>query len=73
MSRLAAFTSPAALLLVVTATVIAWNAAGHRLIAMLAYERMTEAARAEAVRILKKHPRFEKDFQGEISRPSQCP
>ncbi len=55
-----------ALLLAVTTTVAAWNAAGHRLIAMLAYDQMDEVARAEVVRILKKHPRFEEDFQGEM-------
>ncbi len=54
------------LLLAVTTTVTAWNAAGHRLIAMLAYDQMPEEARVEVVRILKKHPRFEEDFQGEM-------
>ena len=53
-------------LLVVTTTVTAWNAAGHRLIAMLAYDQMTEDARVEVVRLLRKHPRFEEDFQGEM-------
>ncbi len=53
-----------ALLLAVTTTVTAWNAAGHRLIAMLAYDQMDEVARVEVVRNVRLRARAVRPWDG---------
>ncbi|MFH1300552.1 MAG: S1/P1 nuclease [Planctomycetota bacterium] len=41
----------------------AWNFAGHRIIASIAYDQLEPAVQAAMVELLKQHPRFEQDFQ----------
>ncbi|WP_432800327.1 S1/P1 nuclease [Poriferisphaera sp. WC338] len=41
----------------------AWNSTGHRLSALVAYDRMDVAARTKVVEMLKHHPRFTEDFE----------
>ncbi len=53
-------------LLATPAVSFAWNAAGHMLVALVAYEKMTEPRRQALVAILKKHPRFEEDFKNRM-------
>ncbi len=38
----------------------AWNSAGHRLIALIAWDHLEPRARSEAARLLHKHPDFER-------------
>lgn len=40
----------------------AWNAIGHRLIAAIAYDRLTPKARARVDALIRQHPDFEKIF-----------
>ena len=44
-------------------TSFGWSASGHHLIAMLAFRKLEPDRRAELIRILKNHPRFEGDFK----------
>jgi len=55
--RLAVALLSAALLLPLPA--IAWNAAGHRLSALIAWQQLDDATRAEITRLLRKHPDYE--------------
>jgi hypothetical protein len=50
------------LLLISPSSALAWNAAGHMLVALIAYEKMTPPQREALVAILKKHLRFKEDF-----------
>ena len=59
--RIATFIGLATLALL-SAPARAWNAAGHRLVALLAYERLDPAVRTEYVSLLRQHPRFAEDF-----------
>jgi len=43
-------------------TVQAWNDAGHRLTAMIAYEQLSPAVRTAVAQRLREHPRFRADF-----------
>ena len=45
---------------------LAWNPAGHMAIASIAYDRLSDARRAELVQILRKHSRFKEDFAAAI-------
>jgi len=38
----------------------AWNSAGHRLIALIAWDHLSPEARSEAARLLRSHPDFER-------------
>lgn len=49
-------------LLAAPAVSFAWNAAGHMLIALIAYENMAPQQRTAMVALLNKHPRFQEDF-----------
>jgi hypothetical protein len=55
-----------------TSRVVAWNSAGHVIIALIAYEHMDDATRTKAVELLRSHPRFHDHFESfmprEISR-----
>lgn len=44
----------------------AWIDAGHKIVAMMAWEELTPTARAGVVATLKAHPRFEKDLVREL-------
>jgi hypothetical protein len=46
----------------VSARAQAWNASGHELVAMIAYDELPEARRAELTKLLRQHPRFAEDF-----------
>ncbi len=39
-----------------------WNASGHMLVALIAYEQLDNATRDKIVETIKKHPRFNDDF-----------
>lgn len=41
----------------------AWNSSGHMLIALMAFERMDDAARTKALDLLRAHPRFAEHFE----------
>jgi hypothetical protein len=41
----------------------AWHQRGHMLTALVAYDRLPEARRAELVAILREHPRYKEDFE----------
>jgi hypothetical protein len=51
---------------VMVSPALAWNAAGHRIIASIAFRQLTESEQAEVVAMLKKHPRFVADFADEM-------
>jgi hypothetical protein len=46
----------------------AWNDAGHMLAAMIAWDELSEPARAELARTLRAHPRFDADFAARMPR-----
>jgi hypothetical protein len=41
----------------------AWNSPGHMIVALVAYEQMSDATRAKANELLRAHPRFEPHFE----------
>lgn len=47
-------------------SVFAWNSTGHRVIAYITYDQLEPSVRQAMVDLLKKHPRFEKDFQNKM-------
>lgn len=51
------------LLLLLSAPAQAWNALGHKVIADIAWQELTPERRQEIVAIIRRHPRFDKDFQ----------
>ncbi len=51
---IAAFTAT----LYLAASALAWNATGHRVVAAIAYDRLTPQARAQVDALLQKHPDF---------------
>ncbi|WP_339729499.1 S1/P1 nuclease [uncultured Gimesia sp.] len=44
----------------------AWNFAGHRIIASIAYDQLKPSTQLAMVELLKQHPRFEADFQSRM-------
>ncbi len=44
---------------------VAWNATGHRIVAAIAYDRLTPKARARVDDLLKRHPDYPKLFAGD--------
>ena len=55
----------AAMLLSLAPPALAWNATGHRLIAAIAYDRLTPKARARVDALIRRHPDYEKMFPHE--------
>src|SRR5262245_32186477 len=45
-----------------------WNEFGHRLIGSIAYRQLNAEQRAVLLEILRKHPRFEADFQSKMPK-----
>jgi hypothetical protein len=54
------------LLLLPAARALAWHDAGHKEIALIAWEDLSPAAQAKAIEILKQHPRFQQDLQRDM-------
>lgn len=48
------------LLLVASPPAMAWNAAGHRIIALVAWERLDERTKSAVTAVLRQHPDFER-------------
>jgi S1/P1 Nuclease len=48
--------------LVITAETQAWGPAGHKIVASIAFRRLSPDQQKKIVALLKKHPRFEDDF-----------
>jgi hypothetical protein len=46
----------------------AWNASGHMIVALIAYEQMADATRTKANGLLRAHPRFEAHFERKMPR-----
>ena len=46
--------------------VAAWNAAGHKIIASIAFRQLTADEQSKIVAILKRHPRFTEDFADQM-------
>jgi S1/P1 nuclease len=46
----------------------AWNSTGHELVAQVAYDQLTPAAKAEIIAILKQHPRLNEDLLNDNPR-----
>ncbi len=44
-----------------------WNSTGHRMVALIAWEQLDAQTQAKVVKILKKHERFDKDFEDHMS------
>ena len=40
-----------------------WNSTGHRIVALIAWEQLDTQTRAKIVKILKRHERFDEDFE----------
>jgi hypothetical protein len=51
---------------VMVSPALAWNAAGHRIIASIAFRQLSEEEQGQIVALLKKHPRFAADFAEEM-------
>jgi hypothetical protein len=45
---------------------LGWGPGGHRVVANIAYDQLDPVTQAEIVRILRKHPDFEKRFAGQM-------
>lgn len=50
------------LVLSFTPKALSWNESGHRLMAVMAYDLLSDAARQQVLAQLKTHPRYEQDF-----------
>lgn len=46
----------------------AWSEAGHRIIASIAFRKLTDAQRLKFVALIEAHPRFAEDFERELTR-----
>lgn len=55
------------------APALAWNRAGHEIIAMLAYDQLAPEAKAKVDAILKHHPRVREDLLGDDAPPTARP
>lgn len=53
---------PLLILAVLACDLFAFSAGGHRIIASIAWQRMPPESRAEAVRLIRQHPRLKPDF-----------
>jgi hypothetical protein len=49
--------------LLIANTALAWNSAGHMIIALVAYDEMSDAAKTKAIELLRAHPRFDAHFE----------
>jgi len=56
------FLIPPLLLLALCGPALGWSDAGHKIVASIAFSRLTEDQRAKVIAILREHPRFEQDF-----------
>src|SRR5947208_240955 len=45
---------------------LAWNAYGHKVIASIAFRRLSPAEQDQVIAILKQHPRYAEDFAGQM-------
>lgn len=53
-----------AILILFTVTqAFAWSECGHHMIAVMAYQQLGDANKAEVIRLIKAHPRFDQDFK----------
>lgn len=68
MKRHALLTVFVLFLLLTARPVHAWNYAGHRIVAAIAWDQLTPERRSELVELLKHHPRFEQDFQSRMPK-----
>jgi hypothetical protein len=59
MRYLGLLTASTSLLLSLASPALAWNATGHRLIAAIAYDRLTTKARARVDALIRQHPDYE--------------
>jgi len=55
-----------AVLFALSSQAFAWSDAGHKIVASIAFARLSPAEREKVVAILKEHPRFKQDFLDEI-------
>jgi hypothetical protein len=51
------------LLLVIVSPAAAWNSLGHKVVAEIAWQQLDPATRQAIVDTLRRHPRFDTDFQ----------
>lgn len=51
------------LTLLLPATAWGWTADGHKIVALIVWDELTPAAKTEAIKLLKQHPRYEADLQ----------
>ena len=61
-----------AVLILVTSlapSAFAWNALGHKVVAAIAWQRITPEKRAEIVALLRRHPRFDEAFAKRLYEP----
>ncbi len=59
------------LVLLPTAPASAWYDAGHKVIASIAFRRLSEVERARVVELLRAHPRFTEDFERKLPEDAQ--
>src|SRR5271156_1332522 len=62
MRHLAFLSAFTATLLTIAPPASAWNATGHRLVAAIAYDRLTPKTRARVDALIRQHPDYEKLF-----------
>jgi hypothetical protein len=67
MRQLAFLSAFTATLLTIAPPASAWNATGHRLIAAIAYDRLTPQARARVDALIRLHPDYEKMFLKDVT------
>ncbi len=52
----------AVLVLFITSQALAWNVAGHKIVASIAYRQLSPEERAKLAQWIAGHPRFQEDF-----------
>lgn len=64
--RIAARFAVALVAILAANSAFAWNALGHKVVAEIAWQRLSPEQRTEIVRTLRRHPRFDEDFAKRI-------
>jgi len=50
---------------------VAWNPSGHMIVALVAYDNLDDATKAQAIELLRSHPRFHDHFERYMPREIQ--
>lgn len=60
------FALVATVVLVVSSQALAWHEGGHKIVASIAFRQLSADGKSAVVALLKKHPRFQEEFDGKM-------